>query len=322
MLPSNAMYPDVHVLHRGPRGHETLTAQFGTLIDSCVDFGTHLVAALLEGEKVAHHRVTSSLLLREFLAHLDGSSSLLRTGCPESTKTTLRSALEAYLNLLYLLVENTERRSISYVLAARHQSIDFLKRRDPTTKEGRRILEEIARDTSAFKITRVPSADLPPVEQLEAELRVEPFTEIEAEWIRTGRAARGRFLKWYQLFGGPENLRQLADRVGRAALYDLLYRQWSASAHVESVLRNVEIRGSAKAAIPSLRDPSELQLLTGVAVSLALVCFKDVIDWTMPPRLSQYLAWYAQEIQLGYTALTSDEELIRIERRAENDTES
>lgn len=318
MLPSTVMHPHARVLHRGPRGHEPLIANFGSLIDSCVDFGTHLFAALLEGEQVAPHRITASLLLREFLAHLDGSSSLLRTGCPESTKTTLRSALEAYLNLLYLLVEDTERRSICYVLAARHQSIEFLKRRDPSTNEGRRITEEIARDTSAFKITRVPSTDLPTVEELESELRESPFAEIEPEWIRTRRAAKGRFPKWYQLFGGPENLRRLADRVGRAALYDLLYRQWSASAHIESVSRNVEIRGSAEAAIPSLRDPSELQLLTGVAVSLALVCFKDVIDRTMPARLSQYLAWYAQEIRPGYTALTSGEELIRLEKREES----
>jgi len=312
------VHPHAHILHRGPRGHEILTAQFGTLIDSCVDFGTHLVAALLEGEKVPPYRVTAALMLREFLAYLDGSSSLLRIGSPESTKVTLRSAFEAYLDLLYLLSEDTERRSTSYALAAKHRSIRFLRRRNPSTEEGRRIAEAIARDTSRFKITRVPSTDLPPVEQLEADLRDEPFAEIESEWVSTKQVARRR-PKWYQLFGGPKDLWELSDRVGRAALYDLLYRQWSASVHVEAVLGNVEIRSSTEAAIPSLRDPSELQLLTSVAVGLALACFEDVINKTMASRRPQYLAWYGQEIQTGYTAVTSDEVLIRVEKRIEDE---
>jgi hypothetical protein len=317
MLAWTMMHPNPHVLQRGPRGHETLIANFGSLIDSCVDFGTHLAAALLEGEKVPPHRVTTSLMLREFLAHLDGSSALVRIGCSQPTKVILRSAFEAYLNLLYLLIEDAERRSLCYALAEKHQSIRFLKRRDPSTSEGRETADAVARDTSAFKVSRLPAADLPTVAQIEAELRDEPFAEMESEWIRTRRAANGRFPKWYQLFGGPKDLWQLADRVGRAALYDLLYREWSASAHVESVLRNVEILGATEAAIPSLRDPSELQLLTSVAVSLALACFKDVIDRTMASRLPQYLAWYAQEIKPGYTAVTSDEELIRVEKRGE-----
>ena len=319
MLALTVVHPHPHILHRGPRGHEALTADFGTLIDSCVDFGTHLVAALLEGERVAPQRITASLMLREFLAHLDGSSSLLRMGCPEPTKVVLRSAFEAYLNLLYLLAEDTERRSRCYALAAKHQSISFLKRRDPSTEEGRRVVEAIARDTSGFRTTRAHLADLPTVEQLEAELGDEPFAQLEDEWLRTRQVARGRAPKWYQLFGGPKNLWQLSDLVGRAVLYDLLYRQWSASAHVESVLINVERRGSTHVAIPSLRDPSEIQLLTSVAVSLALACFKDVVDRTMPPRLSQYLAWYAQEIKPGFTAVTSGEELIQVQKRVESE---
>lgn len=319
MVALTVVHPHPHILHRGTRGHETLAAQFGALIDSCVDFGTHLVAGLLEGEKVPPYRVTASLMLREFLAHLDGSSALVRIGCPEPTKVVLRSVFEAYLNLLYLLVDDTERRSLCYVLAAKHQSIGFLKRRDPSTSQGRDIVDAIARDTSAFKISRLSTADLPTVEQIETELRTEPFAEIEEEWVRTRREAGGRSLKWYQLFNGPRNLWTLADRVGRAALYDLLYRQWSALAHTESVLSNVEMLGPTEAAIPSLRDASELQLLSSVAASLALACFKDVIDRTMASRLPHYLAWYAQEIKPGYTAVTSDEELIRIEKRIERE---
>lgn len=306
----DAMHPDKNTLQRGPRPDDALRQQFGNLVDSCVDFGTHLQSAFLDGKgkKVAPYRVTAALMLREFHAHLDGTSALLKAGSPESARVALRSAFEAYLNLLYLLSADTERRSLCYALAAKHQVISFVKRRDPSTEQGRQVAESIGKDTSQFRVSR-STDELPTVAELEAELTAEPFDEIEKEWRRINRRP-----KWYNLYGGPKDLERLADHLKRGHLYDLLYREWSADAHIESVLRNLEHTGPDTGAIPSLRQAEGLQLLTGTAVSLALLCFKDVIDRALAERLPQYLAWYSQEIQSGYAEITSDRDLIRIEK--------
>ena len=98
-----------------------------------------------------------------------------------------------------------------------------------STTRGKGFLESIEQDKTIIDFPLPPSEQVEPaIENLRQLLSRDQFTEIQDQFASEGAATR-----WYSLFGGPNNLRDLARHLNLHAQYDVLYRQWSLATHAQ-----------------------------------------------------------------------------------------
>ena len=64
---------------------------------------------------------------------------------------------------------------------------------------------------------------------MEAVLEKPEYADLNKEYKRL--APKRQRIEWYSLFGGPNNIGELAEYLGQRTVYDFLYRKWSKLTH-------------------------------------------------------------------------------------------
>ena len=92
-----------------------------------------------------------SLTYHHLLGLLGGLAAQIRAGWIDASSVTLRSMLEAFLNLEFLVQDQQEERGCAFLTAARHERVAFLRKLDPATTEGQQYRARHRRDTLVGK---------------------------------------------------------------------------------------------------------------------------------------------------------------------------
>jgi Family of unknown function (DUF5677) len=145
----------------------------------------------------------------------------------------LRSMLESLWALEYIHQAEYEKRSLAWYSAYIHQEIKTKEILDPATDKGKQFQikakEQLPSWSDSLMKPRNKSTSNV-VKSLRRLLKSDLFRETEAEYKRL-KQKNNRHPKWYNLFGGPGNIYDLADRVGWPAFYWVFYQRWSATVH-------------------------------------------------------------------------------------------
>jgi hypothetical protein len=237
-----------------------------------VDEGTRLLARLLkEAERRTPARPFDTallLLLRHVVEQLDAVDELFRASCFGPARLQVRSLVEAHMQVLYLTGERTDVQASQP--GPRH--VDPVPR-DPAGKPLRDVsldserdrrgraylvgeLRELAEKAEQLEASvlaarfaaitagmNVPPGVLDPAVQagLKAEaakirqaLSGPEYQAVDAEYLRL--RGKGKFdPAWYELWKGPQSVRQLADSVGLIAIYEMFYGGASAVMHATDI---------------------------------------------------------------------------------------
>ena len=179
-------------------------------------------------------------LERHNLAYLDSIKVLLANGCAEGCEPLLRSILEATFGIAHIVQERSEERALAYKLARAMRHIKHLRRGDLTHAAGQQLETDLANDVfSPNALKLIPPGMAAHASQLETKVRTDPtFAPIVAEWDRM-KGNRQSDPEWYALFGGANNIRELAKKLRWQSLYDFLYRDWSNAVHAGNTLERV-----------------------------------------------------------------------------------
>lgn len=243
-----------------------------------------------------NENVAVMVLYLHMIEMTDGIEVLLSECCPGPAIPLLRSSFEALISIEYILEENYVQRSLSWVADYAHNRISGWKRLDPTSPQGIQFLESIEADIHLnSEFMKRPEAGQKEVqgavENLENLLR-KPYFEFIEEEIGAYRKNRHRRPSWYQLFGGPENLRGLARCVGRHAQYDFLYREWSDVTHAHDLSRFTDSR---------LRSPAPLKDAAVFASGFLLSASGSLLKKFRPGEVMA--VWYKREVQERFLTL-------------------
>ena len=230
-------------------------------------FAYRVSEAQMASDHSFHHASTLSLT-RHICESLDGVAVLVEQGCPLPSQPLLRSALEAYFSVHFILEQRTVERGLSYQLAHAHRRIRLYRSfcaGDPTEKETRAMM---ASDPIASGIA-IPQMDYAAlIANLERMLKKAEYVPIEAEWQRLKRA-KCKF-SWYTLFDGPKNIREIAQRLQMTAMYDFLYRKWSNSVHAGDCLESYAKSKEGGVAIRPIRHPEGIEAVVRLACTYSL----------------------------------------------------
>lgn len=177
---------------------------------------------------------------------------------------------------------------------------------DDTTDSGRAFAVDLSKGFAAFPLSIPEEIDL---DERRESLRTVPeqphLLEAKHEYFRV-KKQRGGKPKFYQLFGGPNDLEQLARYLGRSGQYAILYRAWSRTSHAGDLRRQLREGDLGSVAIAALRDPSEMLTTYVWAISFGLSGIRKMLEHHRPGEIERgtFRDWYVREVQDVYRALT------------------
>ncbi len=292
-------FPDLLQSDADRQKYERVCADFG---DFCHECSRCLVFAWEAAHEAAgqtrqeyHSNVLA--LVRHVIESLDGVALMVSKGGSHACQPSLRSALEATLGVLYILVTDTERRALAYAVAHAHKRIKLYDRLDPTTAAGQEFRRQLEGDLFEDFFNRLPLVNYAArIANLQAMLARREYAPVEAEWQRLKAAHhRRQDPAWHSLFGGPGNVRELAARLKCAGMYELLYRFWSDETHAGNALEGFGLKDSAPVWRP-VRHPEQLQAAVHHGTALALHLAQRLIQVYAPARWPELQARYKERI--------------------------
>src|SRR5205823_1054239 len=83
------------------------------------------------------------MLVRNLIESIDGVCILISKGSVQPCEPLLRSALDAFLGVNYILKEDSNERGLAYLVADRHRLINFFRQCDPDDERGKQVRKEI-----------------------------------------------------------------------------------------------------------------------------------------------------------------------------------
>jgi|ERR1039458_4075095 hypothetical protein len=236
------------------------------------------------------------MLYLHMLEMVDGIQVLVAESCVAPAIPLVRSAYEACLSIEYILESESERRALSWLAAHALSGVQVNERFDGTTAEGKKYQTVCAADETTNRIDFARLAPLAATKLAEYRslLGRAEFVPILAELQRVS-TPKGRHPKWFSLFGGPSNLRELAKRLKSEGQYLTLYGHWSRVSHAEDYARFARRDASADPTIRLIRDSSQMTEIVGFAASFMLRATRLVLGKFRPSE--NIATWYLREVK-------------------------
>lgn len=185
----------------------------------------------------------------------------------------LRALLELSLHARFLLGDEglRTRRALQFEFAGLHSRLALINEL-PSHEESSSVGDVRARETAALN-ERISSST---------------FDEVRPEWDR--RTAAGRRVDWYSLFNGPNNLRELAVKLGAGDEY-WHYKRFSKTTHAVDLCDSYDRSGDELYFGPILGF-RETTVAAGLAISMTLHTLSSYFTSIAFSRLSSFCDMY------------------------------
>jgi hypothetical protein len=277
------------------------------LLNDYLRFFMSATEAISGSADSAGHHITPMLLMLSFGEAIDGVAVLMKQGSARNCGHLLRSALEAKLGLFYIWETEAdyERRCLAYLVAFYQQGLKWLERFDKDTPTGKELRTKLLGDPYAYIMDRGCPTDVSARRQLiQKELQSTLLDPVEREWQRM--KAKKRTFRWYSLWGGPTDARELAFHLKMGATYEGAYRLWSEAAHSEDAIRRVKQSPVGQPLVEPIRSPGGL---TGICIMACQFCMnltRRAIDKFIPDEWPHYEAWAAENLEGRLPGIVDD----------------
>lgn len=189
------------------------------LLQESVNYSTNALVRAFTSSARTDEDFAVFALYRQVIEMTDGIEVLISASCPDPAIPLLRSCFEAMLAVEYILESRKDytRRALAWLVGHVTQRLKLYDRLDPDTEAGKGFKESIETDKTLVgldldlsKEARAARANLEPI------LERPHIKPIYDEFRRCGKP------RWYKLFDGPSNLRELAIHLKRGGQYDYL----------------------------------------------------------------------------------------------------
>lgn len=311
-MPTEPAYEFVprHLKEKEPEVFELL-AKFSEVIDETVNFGSVVFKWCNESlEGKADKEVPVILLFRHVLELLDAVSILIKESAAEPCKLQLRSIFEALLSINYILEDKKEERAYAFLVCHAYKKIKTYRKLDPTTQHGKQF-KGVLKDSVLHDLDLSNLFDLPKmVKQQEELFEKEGFREAYKELERLRRNGR-KNPNWFEFYGGPRDLEQIAIELKKRDYYEFFYRHWSDYVHALDIITGNLGKTEKGTYLTSIRQPFEAQTITSLAITMALEVYRKIINHYVPLQITHYRMWYVENMQKYYKELSDHRRIIK-----------
>lgn len=270
---------------------ETLT-KYGNGIDKLVTFGLQLIEWDFERDDVEKKDgyLVPILFLRNLIENIDAISILVRHGSSDPSKSLLRTVLENFFSLEYLIGEKGHERSMSFLVWNTYHNVKYYEKLDGTSERAKNLQALLRKDKFLYQSSPLV---FDKADELKANakqlLALDLYVEFAKEFERTKQKVKNPY--WYSLHDGPRDVEGLANLSKFPALYEV-YRGLSNSVHGTDVIQGkLSSMGDGRIGIPQLRLPTEAQMITQYSHNLCVAAYATYVSVRVPAKKDEYANW-------------------------------
>jgi len=263
------------------------------LFKELVNYGSNaLIRCATSSERAENQDLAAVNLYRHILEMTDAFEVMIAGCCAAPTVPIVRSSFEALLGLEYILDSKSTyvQRSLSWLAVYAHKRIGLYEMMLIESPKGKAFRASIKKDKWIRDMPALPQDQVQAaIDNMKALLRREQFSDIEAEY--------GTFNcppQWYQLFGGPTNIQQLAYALNHHVHYDFLYRQWSTVAHAHDFSQFLAVDSTGESGIRGIRDAGPLQEVSRFAAAFMVEATRRMLIEFRPGE--DFSKYYVAEV--------------------------
>ena len=290
IIPNEEEYPDT----------KRILSHLSSLIDEMVNFGSWIFGWCLEKKLKGDYYAAPIILYRRSLELLDSISLLIKSSSVAPCKVMLRSLFETMMFLEYMTQDDFENRGRDFILCVKHKELYLLRQHLPEDPLYKEYIPKFSRDNLAKYIP------IPRIPDLKAKIAVKMefvnssfYTSSQESYQAIAKQRKSRSPKWwFNLHGGPNDLKDLADKLNRPLQYEVLYREWAGYAHgTGSFDGQVEVAGPETLKIIQLRLPENAEFITMLTLGFETTIFKTMINQYAKEREPELSAWFEAELK-------------------------
>lgn len=227
---------------------EQLLNTSAVIIEEILLYGLYIIDIITTDNKEIKDVSTKILILmlRDMLENIDSIGILIKNGCTQGTMPLLRTVLESYLSILFMIKDDSENKAITYDVCHIYKKLEA----GEVIKKNKGIIID---DT---------------IKLLKAKLEEQGYSEASGKWDKY-KGSRGYPPNWYNITEvSCRNIKALANKTGKLDLYNNLYGYFSMYAHGVLALINNNYKAEQLRITP-LRNPHMVSLTCRYCLSLA-----------------------------------------------------
>lgn len=256
------------------------------VLQEAINYATHVFARCVQTNSKPSESgfFPPIVLFRHAIQVADAVEVSLSRSSVMPANMLLRNLFETMVSLMYMCKADSERRGMAWLYHTIHSRAQWMKGIANPDVSG--IMAEMFRDAFASQMT----------EQLKF---IRDFFD-SPHWrdVRENIKQQKKFRYWYSLFGGPINLRCLAEHVGVLDEYVVRYKSWSSEAHATSTYDMLREYDDGRAAFVPIRSPEKLLDVGSTTLSYLLRSTGTMIQYMRPDECEQFRKWHDKEVRL------------------------
>lgn len=261
-------------------------------LSEAVNFGTHLLAWDFDRCK-DDADLPAIIFFRNFLENIDATTTLIKGSVIDPCYILLRAAFENLISFEYLFEsgEKETDRAMGFMVWSQEANCNLLKKSDVQTSEYQALKEKCQQDKVLMgKAPRIrENADH--AYFLSNQIYNSPkYKQAKEEFDKV--SLKKKHVAWYELYDGPKNLKELAEKAGYPALYEAYYGIWSLSTHGKPIVQSKVMQNAeGYAQIIPLRRPHGAVTITQYCLNLCIAAFESYVKKRLPDKIHYLLDW-------------------------------
>lgn len=244
-------------------------------------------------EVIPDYIVITMLLFRKIIEKLDAVFILIENQSENAAESICRDLFENHLYFKFIVDPkgNPKQRARAYHYSYLQDQLRLVNTLLSKKEDGKQIREFMGIENRDQDLNKLKKERL----KISNSLQREEFNNIKLEWDYLKKKKNIIYPKWYSLYKGPKNMRELATRCGHLPEYLTLYNILSTQVHTTNVLSQIEnINGFAF--IKSLRMHDNPALVLQFSRSVGSFSLLEYVDFILPEKKDNILKWTISNI--------------------------
>ena len=281
-------------------------------LNEIVNYSTALLHQFISTKQEMDEELPIIMSFRRIVELIDAISELVKCGIADPCFILLRSMLESFLNLEFMLKEDTKNRVKGFIIWNAYNDLKVYNKFDISTEYGKEFNKKLKTDKYARGIDLTNLKNLNDAEKASLAIINNPkYNEINQLYKKL-KADKKRLNNWFCLFG-IDTIEKLAEQSELYAVYNILYRHFSGYIHGTNITKGNLLRaGENLGIIVPIRYPQHIQQVTTHTANTALACILKIIQHYYPELKKDFARWYTKEIR-EYLMFLIKDELIKFE---------
>jgi len=279
---------------------EALLGMFSGKISTLSKFGLNLLVEVSEGKSLKTEHIPVVMSLRHSMELLEGIGTLLRENLADPAMLLLRGLMESVLQVVFILEKETEQRGKAFMYFDVLNRIANAEKIDKTTDRGKEFAGWIAKDKNLKNTVFTMPANLQvELDELRGQKLISDFKQVHKEY--ENKKSQGIKIKnWFAMFGGPKTIEQLAQQVGYAGVYQILYRHLSESVHGVGVVSGKIESENGKGSIRDIKSPDHIEYVFSMSIFFGITLIQNITEILASHRKQAFVDLYVQELREAF----------------------